>query len=115
MKGKRPIAVYLDDILESISLIRAYTKGKTFAMFDRTPELQDAVARRLEIIGEAVKRIPTDARKSHPDIPWKQIGGMRDVLIHEYAGVSAETVWKTVREDLGALEGAIKSMRRSVK
>lgn len=112
MKGARPIVVYLDDILVSISLIRGYVKGKSFSAFERNPELQDAVARRLEIIGEAVKRVPAAARNKHPDIPWKQIAGMRDVLIHEYAGVSPETIWKTVREDLEPFEVAVKDLKK---
>lgn len=113
MKGERSTVVYLDDILECISLIREYVKGKSFTAFERSLELQDAVARRLEIIGEAVKRVPASARNKHPDIPWKQIAGMRDMLIHEYAGVSPETVWKTVRDDLALLEKAVRALKKS--
>ncbi len=107
MKG---VEVYLQDILESILLIRRYTRGKTLKTFDQDTELQDAVIRRLEIIGEAVKRIPAGMKSEHVSIPWKSIAGMRDMLIHEYAGVSVETVWRTIKHDLLPLKRVIMEM-----
>ena len=104
-------AVYLDDIIESVALIRDYVHGMTFRDFDSDNAVQDAVARRLEIIGEAVKRLPAPLRQKQPDIPWKQVAGMRDILIHEYAGVSPKTIWMTVSKDLGALEKAAKKLK----
>lgn len=108
----KSIMVYLDDILESIGHIRDYVKGKSFKDFETDVALQDAVVRRLEIIGEAAKRIPDRIRKKCPKIPWKDIAGMRDVLIHEYAGVSAETVWKTVQDDLDALGECVRTLKK---
>ncbi|WP_456478738.1 HepT-like ribonuclease domain-containing protein [Geoglobus ahangari] len=66
--------------------------------------VQDAVLRRLEIIGEAVKNVPDDFRAKYPDVPWRQIAGMRDVLIHAYFGVNLRRVWKVVKEDLPGLK-----------
>jgi len=62
------------------------------------------VVRRLEIIGEAVKNLPFEVKNKNPEIPWKQIAGMRDVLIHEYAGVSSKRVWKVITENLVPLK-----------
>lgn len=83
----KDVKVYLDDILESISQIEKYTKKTTQSKFNKNMQLQDAVLRRLEIIGEAVKNIPENFRNLYLEIPWKKIAGMRDILIHEYSGV----------------------------
>ena len=108
----KEIRVYLDDILDSIEKIEEYTRGVNFKKFDSNTELQDAVVRRLEIIGEAVKNLPAETKSKHPEIPWKQISGMRDVLIHEYAGVSLKRVWKVITDDLSPLkETALKILK----
>ncbi len=99
--------VYLEDILESIGKIEAYTKAMTWRKFEQDAKVQDAIMRRLEIIGEAVKQIPEAIKESNPGIPWRQIAGMRDVLIHEYGEVRVERVWKTVKDDLAPLKAGI--------
>jgi|SRR3989344_6139771 len=99
----KEIRVYLDDILDSIEKIEEYTRGVNFKKFDSNTELQDAVVRRLEIIGEAVKNLPTETKNKYREIPWRQIAGMRDILIHEYAGVSIKRVWKVIADDLSPL------------
>lgn len=96
--------VYVEDILESIEKIESYVAGKTLNEFDRNTVMQDAVIRRLEIIGEAVRYLPAALRQKYPTVPWRQISDMRNVLIHEYAGVSLETVWLTVQNHLGLLK-----------
>lgn len=98
------IRVYLEDILESVGKVEEYTQGLTLAVFERDTERQDAVIRRLAIIGEAVKRLPVDIREKYPDIPWRQIAGMRDMLIHEYSSVSLDRVWDVVTHHLAALK-----------
>lgn len=110
----RDVAVYLDDILESIERIRQYIQGKTFQEFDNDLAAQDAVARRLEIIGEAVKHLPLSVRKTCPEIPWKQIAGMRDILIHEYAGVSVKTIWNTAKKNLSPLRKTIQKIKKEI-
>jgi len=81
-------------VLECIELIEKYTGGKSKEEFLKSIQLQDAVIRRIEIIGEAVKNIPEGIKKSYQDIPWKKIAGMRDILIHEYFGVDLELTWE---------------------
>ncbi len=65
-----------------------------------SPMAQDAVIRNFEVIGEAVKRIPDSLKQEHPDIPWRRISGLRDVLIHQYMSVDLEAVWAIVKEEL---------------
>jgi|SRR3989338_4911594 len=101
------IALYLRDILESIKLLKKYTEGIEEAEFNKDFELQDAVTRRLEIVGEAVKHIPLRTRNQFKNIPWQKIAGMRDMLTHEYFGVNPHRVWKTIKEDLPDLENKI--------
>ena len=101
---KRDTRVFLEDILESIEKIEEYTTDVNEEEFYENTFVQDAVIRRLEIIGEAVKNIPDDFRVKYPDIPWRQIAGMRDVLIHAYFGVNLRRVWKVIKEDIPELK-----------
>jgi uncharacterized protein with HEPN domain len=80
---RRNIGLYLRDIADSISAIEEYTEGITEGSFYSNRQVQDAVVRRLEIIGEAAKNIDDDFRDNHPEIPWKKIAGMRDISIIE--------------------------------
>ncbi|MEK7648607.1 MAG: DUF86 domain-containing protein [Patescibacteria group bacterium] len=102
--------VYLDDILECINQIEAYTAATSFEEFKSDIKTQDAVLRRLEIIGEAVKNLNNEFRMAYPAIPWKKIAGMRDVLIHEYAGIMIERVWNTLQENIPNLKKDIQSL-----
>ena len=111
----KDLRVYLNDILESIKQIEKYTKRINNNKFNKNIQIQDAVLRRLEIIGEAVKNIPEDFREAHPKIPWKKIAGMRDILIHEYSGVDLKRVWKVVKEDLVDLKKNISKIIKEVK
>lgn len=88
---KKDPRVYLAQILERIERIREYTvEGKEAFFAD--PRTQDAVIRNFEVIGEAAKRIPEEYRAQHPAIPWRELSGFRDVLIHQYEGVSVAEV-----------------------
>lgn len=98
--------VYQAHILECIQKIERFTAGgKT--RFLQDDMVQDAVIRNLEIIGEAAKRIGEDYRDAHPEIPWRALAGLRDVLIHQYEGVELERVWVIVEKDLPPLKRAI--------
>lgn len=104
MKGDE---VYREHILDAIALIKRYTDGVSYDVFSDDPEKQDAVLRRLEIIGEAAKNLSEGARDRYSGVPWPDIMGMRDVLVHRYFGVDLEAVWDTVQNDLPALEKAL--------
>lgn len=95
--------LFLEDILEACELLHEYTEGLDFTEFSRDREKQDAVARRLEIIGEAVKRLPESLRGDHPDVPWRDIAGARDVVVHEYFQLDLELVWEMLRSDVPQL------------
>ena len=111
---KKEIRIFIEDILESIERIEEHTKGVNKDNFLEDVKTQDAVMKRLEIIGEAVKNIPTDFRKKYPDIPWKKIAGMRDILIHEYFGVNFKRVWGVVEKDLPGLKDKISKIWREI-
>ncbi|NCO23736.1 MAG: hypothetical protein COZ07_06880 [Candidatus Infernicultor aquiphilus] len=97
---KRNLKLYLQDIWESTLAIEEYTQNLTEDEFYSNRQVQDAIVRRLEIIGEAVKNIDDDFRNKYPQIPWKKIAGMRDIIAHEYFGVKLERVWDVLRKDL---------------
>lgn len=82
--------------------------------FASDTEKQDAVIRRLEIIGEAVKNLSVEFKDGYSDVPWRKIAGMRDIVIHEYFGVTLARVWRTVTVDLIELKGQISSIRRDL-
>lgn len=102
--------VFVGHILESIDLIQVYTEQLTEGEFFVHQQVQDAVIRRLEIIGEAVKNLSSEVKRKRPNIPWQQIAGMRDVLIHEYFGVDLKLTWKTVEKDLPFLKQELLSL-----
>lgn len=106
----REIKVYLQDILDSIEAVEEYVKGVSEANFLNNRQVQDAVMRRLEIIGEAVKGIDEKTRADYPDIPWKKIAGMRDILIHEYFGANPARVWAVIVNDLPSLKEKIRQI-----
>jgi uncharacterized protein with HEPN domain len=102
---------YTDHILDCIKKIRKFTKGIEKKEFEKNDLIQDAVIRNFEIIGEASKRISKDFKKVYYDIPWKEISGMRDKLIHDYLGVDIEVIWKTITQDLLLLEKQIRKIK----
>lgn len=97
---------YVEDILDSIKAIEEYTDTLTEENFCSNRQVQDAVIRRFEIIGEATKHIPRSIREKYPDVPWKDISGMRNKVIHEYFGVNLRKVWETVKTDIPSLKSA---------
>ena len=111
--SKRKPDVYLQDILESIEHIQKFLDGVSEDEFYENVEKQDAVLRRLEIIGEAVKHLPEEIREDHPDIPWRQIAGMRDIIIHEYFGVTLEMVWIVATVDILDIKSRVEEIIKS--
>ena len=103
---------YLQHIGDSIERILEYTaKGEPTFLSDK--KTQDAVIRNFEVIGEAVKQLSDNLKSEHPDIPWRQIAGMRDKMIHEYFGVNLQLVWEVVQGELPPLRAKIQSMLQS--
>ena len=103
MSTSRDDRVYLEHILEAAGKAARYLQGIDEAGFRVDTLVQDGVIRQLEIMGEAAKRVSSEYRSAHPDIPWQDMAGMRDKLIHDYFGVDIMQVWLTATEDLPPL------------
>ena len=101
---KRDYSLYIKDILDSISLIEEFIGNIDFDEFKKDKKTSSAVIYQIEVIGEASKQIPKDKRTKYKDIPWKDMAGMRDKIIHFYFGVDHEIVWKVIKEDLPILK-----------
>ncbi|MFY9194608.1 MAG: DUF86 domain-containing protein [Methanoculleus sp.] len=106
--------LYLIHIAESIEKIEDYTRDGRDG-FMNSPMAQDAVVRNFEIIGEAVKQIPGSLKEKRPDIPWRRVAGLRDVLIHQYMSVDLEAVWAIVEEELPKLKHAVTEILAGVQ
>lgn len=96
-------SAYLLDIVQSAKLVARYVEGTAREAFLRDEQLQDAVVRRLLVIGEAARRVSTETRNTLPDVPWAAMTGMRNVLAHQYDDVDYGTVWDTAQRDLPRL------------
>jgi uncharacterized protein with HEPN domain len=96
-------SIYIEHILECITKIQAYTSNISKEQFATSDLIQDAVIRNIEVIGEASKKVSQDLKQTYFEIPWKEIAGMRDKLIHDYLGVDIDVIWKTILEDIPAL------------
>ncbi len=105
---KREFLDYMEDIIEAINSVIKFTEGMEYEEFIKDDKTTSAIIRKLEIIGEAVKRISEEVKISYPQIPWKDIAGMRDKLIHEYFGVDLKRVWKTAKEEIPELKPLFK-------
>ena len=104
---ERSLSEFLQDILDTIADIETFTTNVEFEAFQANREKVLAVVKSIEILGEAVKKIPDDIRNQYPEIPWRAIAGMRDVLVHEYWGIDVNVVWATVQEGLPPLKAVI--------
>jgi uncharacterized protein with HEPN domain len=107
---RRDFRLYLDDILEAIHQIRTYLADQNEEAFTKDRKTQDAVIRNLEVIGEAAGNLPEPIQKGEPEIDWRKITGLRNILIHEYFGINLPIVWDVVQNKLGPLDKACRSL-----
>lgn len=114
MKMEREYLDYVEDILNAIEKVAQFIQGMELGTFVRDEKTVFAVVRALEIIGEAAKKIPLSVRERYTTVPWREMAGLRDKLIHEYFQVNLVVVWKTATEDLPALEPEIRRVLAEV-
>lgn len=103
----------LEDMMDACAAIASYISGSSWNDFQDDPKTRDAVIRQLQIIGEAVKSLPEDLRSKQPQIPWRQIAGFRDVLIHSYFGVDDSVVWDVAHNRIPDLKKACEYLLNS--
>lgn len=101
---KREVEDFLQDILDSINAIEEFIKGYSYGDFANEQKTNYAVIRAIEIIGEATKNIPKSFRSKYTEVPWVEMAGMRDKLIHNYFGVDMEVLWLTATENVPLLK-----------
>lgn len=111
---ERDFEDYLKDLLDAMDKAQSFVTGMDYETFKDDDKTLFAVVRALEIVGEAVKHIPDSVREKNHEIPWKDMAGMRDVLIHDYFGVDAQTVWLTAAEKIPQVKPMIEKMLEDV-
>jgi len=103
-------SAYIEHILDCIRKINEFSQGISLKEFRKNELVQDAIIRNIEIIGETSKKISNDTKQTYYKIPWREIAGMRDKLIHDYLGVDFDVVWKTIKNDIPDLEKLIREI-----
>jgi len=111
----RTVALYVKDIIQNMVDAEEFIQGLSYETFISDKKTFNAVVRSIEVIGEAVKSIPDSVRSRYPDIPWKEMAGMRDKLIHFYFGVDREAVWLTVKERVPTIRPIFEHILRDLE
>ncbi len=112
---KRDYTLFLTDVLDAVDSIEKFVEGMTLDEFKRDDKTSSAVIRKFEVIGEAMKHIPTPVREKYPEIPWKSIAGLRDRLIHAYFGIDHKLVWDAIKTELPKLKPKLREIIDSMK
>jgi uncharacterized protein with HEPN domain len=107
---KKNQMIYVKDIAASLNIIESHIKNMNYEEFSDDITTQDAVLRRLEIVGEAASKVDLEYRKSHPTIPWRNMIGLRNIIIHDYSSVNLEEIWRIVTEELKATIAEIEKL-----
>jgi uncharacterized protein with HEPN domain len=107
---KRDAGDYLKDILNAAEEVQIFTENLTYDDFIKDKRTLNAVTRSIEIIGEASKNIPDSIKAEYPSLPWKQMAGMRDKLIHAYFGIDTETLWEAAKNNIPTLKAPIEKI-----
>ena len=110
--SERDWRLYADDIVEACGKIRRFIAGMEYDAFAADERTRDAVVRNLEVIGEAAKHFPDEVTRKAPQIPWRLICGMRDVLARAYFGLSVKVVWDTATTQIDQLEAAVRALAK---
>jgi uncharacterized protein with HEPN domain len=111
---KRGVGAYIRDILQNMQEAEEFVAGLSYEQFSADKKTFNAVLRALEVIGEAAKNVPSDIRRKNPEIPWREMAGMRDKVIHLYFGVDPEAVWLAVKERIPAIRPRIVRVLRDL-
>ncbi len=111
---KREIGDYIEDIIQAMNAAEEFIRGMDYNEFIKDTKTIYAVIRAMEIIGEAAKNIPEEIREKYPEIPWRQMSGMRDKVINEYFGVRLERVWEVIKKDIPNLKPLFEKILKDV-
>lgn len=115
MKGQRDTGIYFDDILTAIGRIIEYTHGYDFAGFKHDYRTVDAVIRNFEVIGEAVKNIPSEIKEQNPSVPWNEMYALRNRVSHAYFGIDYEIIWDIITNYLPENRKQIERISREIR
>ncbi|MEO0071179.1 MAG: DUF86 domain-containing protein [candidate division WOR-3 bacterium] len=99
----RDYKAFLEDIVEAATVARQFVAGMTKEQFAQDRKTRDAVVRNLEVIGEAVKKVSDEIKDKYPEVEWKKIAGLRDILIHDYFGIDTDIIWDVIQNKLPTL------------
>ena len=115
MFKNREVIDFLEDALNAMAKAELFIADMTYEEFIKDEKTVFAVIRAIEVIGEALKHVPSELRQKFSDIPWRDITGMRDILVHEYFGVDLETVWETVKTDIPSIKPLLVELLDNIK